>query len=121
VDFSEPKLQLLSSAAQDLIQRMLNKDPTKRLSFQECLSHCLFTEKNRDTHTIFNFTRHLEPKVIKENFRESQNLTNKIKESFEDAHSFIIGRANIIKGKTETVQELGVAEQLKNYQQMEKK
>lgn len=44
--------------AQDLLQKMLEKDPAKRPSLKECLEHEFFYDPNRATNAfLFSFTR----------------------------------------------------------------
>jgi len=41
-DFNQPKYQLINAQAFDLLRKMLEKDPTKRISAKKTLSHPYF-------------------------------------------------------------------------------
>ena len=58
--------------AQDLLKRLLEKDPTKRPSLEDCLDHEFFIESNRRMSALsFSFARYtLTPQyfLLKRNF-----------------------------------------------------
>lgn len=122
--------------AQDLLKKMLNKDPAQRPSFNECLKHYYFQEAFQVHHSpIVNFRLKLtlsgrcvflNGKLNKKFFssyhshHKSGELELKEKASLDsqgETISFIFGRSNIIKGRLDTLQEISTnikTKQIKN-------
>jgi len=97
IDFKNPKLKK-NKAALDLLQRMLENDPEKRISAKEALSHKFFTDIEENNMVV-------EPNPDGENHLRLFNENYKAmagRDKFEDMNSLVI-RDAVINGRTATI------------------
>ena len=97
IDFKNPKLKK-NKAALDLLQRMLETDPEKRISAKESLNHQFFTDIE-ETNMMIEKDNEGENNLQKFN-SHFKNIIDKGK--FDETNSLII-RDGVINGKTHTV------------------
>lgn len=97
IDFKNPKLKK-NKAALDLLQRMLDSDPEKRISAKDALAHPFFTDLAESNMIIEQeMTADNGFKAFNDHYK---NVMEKGK--FEETNSLVI-REGMITGKTNTV------------------
>lgn len=103
IDFKNPKLRK-NKAALDLLQRMLETDPERRLTAKEALAHKFFTDVEDP-----GMLMEIEPvgethfKAYNEQYRGAMG-----KERMDETNSLII-RDAVITGRTQTVMDSGMS------------
>jgi len=105
--YDHPKIKAMSLSAQDLLKRLLEKDPTRRPSLEECLDHEFFIESNRRMSVIsFSFARYT---LTPQNSRDRSRDHRTSHEHLEEGLSFQFGNVNLMRGVVDTVNELSMS------------
>lgn len=97
VDFKHPRLKK-NKLALDLLSKMLENDPSKRISAKDALNHRFFTDFD-------NFENVEADSVIKNNFSEFNNNYKNAKQNINNDMNSLVIRENVIHGNTMTINE----------------
>lgn len=99
IDFKHPKLKK-NKYALDLLVKMLETDPEKRISAQDALNHKFFQETEENGMTIEQ-----DNTVMSNNFVDYNQKYNKMKQNINNEMNSLVIKDKIITGNTQTIKE----------------